>query len=240
MTNFEKILKEKNKTAYDIGKAMGKFAGTNNLVDLKNGKIFPGECDYYTIDFIARYLGVPQSAIMEQADLDGTTTFIKALSTLVRRLSKKFHQYDEHISFLYFQVKKQPFLGILIEEDDTTELIFIDLTNNLSWRAVYTVSTGFRECEFFKKTIYRDTPINSEPSLKMDTPKKPEPSKNLNDTPPTVNPVLNSDSKDEEYYGNDNFEVKIIDSVREDTEPGENIEYFQFMDELASVLYALR
>lgn len=233
MRNFERILQEKGKTVYDIGRAMGHVSTPSNLTRLKKGITLISECDFATVSFIANYLGVEPNELLEPYESDGSFRNIRNLENFKNRMKKKFDTFDDEISYKTFNVKKVPFLGIIVDGDETKEIIIKNLETQDSWRAVYTISDDYQELEIFKKVSdseYKETPQKIEPSLKMETPQNNEPSKNLKDTTTENTPVLNDDGT---------LNKDIITLLREDLEGGDIIDYYQFIDEMSSVIYAL-
>lgn len=261
MTKFDKILQEKGKTAYDIARAMGKYAGYNNIRKLRDGETFFSECDYPTVSLISRFLEVRPEDLMEEVDINGTTTDINYTNSIKKRLKKKLKEIDTDTYMKFVSVHKKPHLIWVVEEDDgTSEIIFIEINDDgtyTSYRAVYTYAPGIREIAFYKTISETKLFESKEENVSKDSISEDA---NIKETPIFVNPVLFFDPQktskipnSEETPLNSEPSLNLVDQFMEDSfnnikrivddeslmEPGEKIDYFEFVSKVNPIMYAL-
>lgn len=255
MTKFKQILEKQNKTLYDVGRAMGVMSTPTSIRNIASGKTLVSECDYSTVSFLTRLLNVAPEELMEDFELDGTVENIKLLNNLKNRISKKVGAIDENTLFKNIIVKNRPSVIYIVEDDHgNSEMDFVYINEDGTFetlKAEYSVSEGVRECNFYKivsdQPLFKETPLFMEPSLKTGTLSEGTPLKNESSLSSETNgdslmrdPSINSESDLKEAPSGSEPGINLETLLKAvDSESGDEIDYFKFMEEINPVIYKL-
>lgn len=210
MTKFEILLNEKGKTLQELSKAMGQSSINRNLYQLKNGELYFSECEYSTLRFISKFLGVSQEELLEDEDVNDTITNIKYLTNIKKRLEKKLDKIDTDTYAGTISKRSNYYLVWSLENIDngTNTLIFVipDKDSYETYLAEFTVDGSYRDCSFYKYAS--STPLFDEQE--------------------EVSVV--SELKD----GFNQIKEQI------DNDSGEEIDYLQFMDVVGPIIFRMK